>query len=104
MSKFTETLFRMKTKLSLLFSAALFCTVIYSCGNAGNDMTTDTKKPGLEITPDQLAVTTDLACGMDMSKAKISDTAQYNGGIYAFCSDHCKQTFKADPEKYLAKK
>jgi YHS domain-containing protein len=39
---------------------------------------------------------------MDMANLKIADTAHYNGGIYAFCSKGCKESFLKDPAKYSA--
>jgi YHS domain-containing protein len=43
----------------------------------------------------------DPVCGMvvDESQAK---TLEYEGQTFYFCSDHCKGTFEADPERYAS--
>lgn len=98
----------MRTKLSLILTSVALATVFISCGN-----NTETPKAmphesnsnqGLDVTPSQLAIAKDPVCGMNMANQKIADTAVYNGGIYAFCSDDCKEVFKKDPEKYAVKK
>ncbi len=43
----------------------------------------------------------DPSCGMPLT-AGIGDTAHYNGKVYGFCSNECKQIFLKDP-KTLAK-
>lgn len=43
----------------------------------------------------------DPSCGMPLT-AGIEDTVHYNGKVYGFCSDECKQIFLKDP-KTLAK-
>ena len=45
----------------------------------------------------------DLPCGMPIS-AGVSDTAQYKGKLYGFCSAECKADFLKDPEAHLAAK
>jgi YHS domain-containing protein len=43
----------------------------------------------------------DPSCGMPVT-AGIEDTVHYNGKVYGFCSDECKQIFLKNP-KTLAK-
>jgi len=31
----------------------------------------------------------------------LKDTAVYKGQVYGFCSSHCKDEFKKQPENYL---
>jgi len=38
----------------------------------------------------------DPSCGMPVT-AGIADTVHYNGKVYGFCSDECKQAFLKDP-------
>lgn len=57
----------------------------------------------VDITPDMLATTIDLACGMDLKEHEIADTAIYQGKVYGFCSEDCKSHFKANPDSFLAK-
>src|SRR4051794_19701493 len=98
----------MKTKLSLILVCAALSMVIFSCGHSGTTATTkmenNTAKEGVNITPAQLAMTKDPACGMTLENTKIADTAVYEGGIYGFCSAGCKAEFKKDPAKYAVKK
>jgi uncharacterized membrane protein YraQ (UPF0718 family)/YHS domain-containing protein len=42
---------------------------------------------------------TDPVCGMSVDQRK-ARTLEYEGRTYYFCSDHCKATFEADPERY----
>jgi YHS domain-containing protein len=44
----------------------------------------------------------DPVCGMSTAE-HLSDTIQYNGKIYGFCSETCKNEFAKNPEKYLKK-
>ncbi len=60
-------------------------------------------KQEMNISPDMLATTKDLSCGMDLTKTAIADTAIYKGKLYGFCSDYCKTKFKENPEEYIAK-
>lgn len=46
----------------------------------------------------------DFYCGMDITKYGPSDTLHYHGKVYGFCATVCKDEFKKEPEKYLAKK
>ena len=39
----------------------------------------------------------DPNCGMPVT-AGIKDTVHYNGKVYGFCSDECKQAFLKNPE------
>lgn len=45
----------------------------------------------------------DLVCGMPVA-AGVSDTANYKGKIYGFCSTQCKEEFKKNPAAYLTTK
>ncbi len=45
----------------------------------------------------------DVYCNMDID-GNVADTMKYQGKLYGFCSSYCKDEFKKDPEKYLAKK
>jgi YHS domain-containing protein len=39
----------------------------------------------------------DPSCGMPVT-AGIEDTVHYNGKVYGFCSDECKQVFLRNPD------
>jgi len=46
----------------------------------------------------------DPVCGMTVDPAAAAGQVPYKGTTYYFCSQHCVQAFKADPEKFLAGK
>ena len=43
----------------------------------------------------------DPVCGMNVDPAKTDLKYDYNGQSYYFCSSHCFEKFRKDPEKYL---
>ena len=52
--------------------------------------------------PDAAAVeATDPVCGMKVDPESAAGSVQHNGTKYYFCSKHCLEQFKADPDKYL---
>lgn len=42
----------------------------------------------------------DFVCGMTVDENTAIGTV-YKGQKYYFCSEHCKHSFVADPEKYI---
>ena len=47
----------------------------------------------------------DLVCGMTVDpKSPTTQKTQYKGVTYYFCSESCKKSFVANPEKYIPKK
>jgi len=56
----------------------------------------------ISITTDMLTSNVDPVCGMDLAEHGIKDTTVYEGQLYGFCSQDCKQKFLEDPQKYLA--
>ncbi len=48
-----------------------------------------------------VATEKDLVCGMDVDPAHAAASETYEGKTYYFCSTHCRDAFRADPEKYL---
>ncbi|CAN5444238.1 hypothetical protein BH09BAC1_BH09BAC1_05980 [soil metagenome] len=95
----------MTRKMSQFFTALLLLTLASCAGTVesehGMDTTSPTGKAGISISPADLTSTIDPICNMNLANAKISDTAHYNGGIYAFCSPGCKADFQKDPAKYV---
>jgi membrane fusion protein, copper/silver efflux system len=54
--------------------------------------------------PQQAQPVKDLVCGMDVDpQSPKTLKAQYKGKTYYFCSDTCKKSFEANPEKYIQK-
>ena len=54
----------------------------------------DTAKP--KFTRDMVDNLKDPSCGMPLT-AGIDDTLHYNGKVYGFCSDECRDEFKKNP-------
>jgi Cu+-exporting ATPase len=54
--------------------------------------------------PAAAATATDPVCGMKVDPALAADFLEYGGTTYYFCCDGCLNQFRADPEKYLAKR
>lgn len=42
----------------------------------------------------------DPVCGMQIQTAHAPTTAQHNGQTYYFCSDHCREKFDANPDRF----
>ena len=86
---------------SLIFMSACQQKKSQVDAKAEVDSTEDALKdnPLNKLTYDQ---PTDLICHMEIKKFGVSDTLHYQGKLYGFCSSYCKDTFKKNPEKYLA--
>ena len=46
----------------------------------------------------------DPVCGMEVEEKEAAGSSTYKGVVYYFCSQHCKEEFDKDPEKYLKEK
>ena len=46
----------------------------------------------------------DPVCGMSVDPAGAAGSAEHRGESYWFCSQHCVQAFRSDPDKYLSGK
>jgi P-type Cu+ transporter len=45
----------------------------------------------------------DPVCGMDVVPDQAASAVEHKGQTYYFCSDHCVQKFKQDPERYVGR-
>jgi len=52
--------------------------------------------------PAPTATHVDPVCGMTVDPAHAAGTVEHAGTTYYFCSSHCVERFRADPERYLA--
>jgi len=52
--------------------------------------------------PERSTLPTDPVCGMTVDPSDAAGQFDYGGRTYYFCSTHCLDTFRADPESYLA--
>jgi Cu+-exporting ATPase len=43
---------------------------------------------------------TDPVCGMQVDEKNAPARSTYKGVTYYFCSNQCKETFTADPQRY----
>ncbi len=97
------------TRLVLyLFISGLFLLsgIFFSCNQKPNPETTSVAINKSDSGQKKFTVSLvdnkkDPSCGMPLT-AGIEDTVHYNGKVYGFCSDECKQIFLKDP-KTLAK-
>lgn len=53
------------------------------------------RRPGSQPDP-----ATDPVCGMQVAQVEEALTIDYKGHQYHFCSTTCRDTFRADPEKF----
>jgi Cu+-exporting ATPase len=49
------------------------------------------------------AAATDPVCGMSVRPASAAGSFEYKGETYYFCSPHCLDKFRVDPEQFLSK-
>lgn len=55
-----------------------------------------------ESTDQRREPVTDLVCGMQVDPATSEHRSEYQGTTFHFCSDHCRERFEDDPERYLS--
>ena len=91
---------------SFFFTLVILCGLALSCNQkpraeitSSPPNTADAVKA--KFTRDMVDNKKEPSCGMPLT-AGIQDTVHYNGKVYGFCSDECKQIFLKDP-KTLAK-
>lgn len=48
-----------------------------------------------------MAQVIDPVCGMTIDSQNASETAEYQGKTYYFCSPGCKKAFEKDPARYI---
>lgn len=46
---------------------------------------------------------TDPVCGMQINDQQASETSEYQGKTFNFCSPTCKQQFDQNPQRYTSK-
>src|SRR5687768_8535398 len=51
----------------------------------------------------QIETEIDPICGMTVDPAKAAGSFEYQGKTYYFCSSHCLNRFREDPERFVAK-
>src|SRR5579875_1980860 len=59
------------------------------------------ERPTVSESPAQTATPVDPVCGMEVEPADAAGRVAHQGRDYFFCSEHCVEAFRADPEKYL---
>jgi Cu+-exporting ATPase len=48
-----------------------------------------------------MAVVVDPVCGMQIESGEAAGMAEFNGTVYYFCSEDCRDKFMAKPDKYV---
>jgi YHS domain-containing protein len=88
----------------VLLTVLLFLTNCTVEKKAEMEMKSEVKvEKTIDFTADMLTTSIDLVCEMDLTKHAIKDTTIYEGQLYGFCSEYCKQKFLEDPEAMIAK-
>jgi YHS domain-containing protein len=89
------------SKIVVMRFILIFCLFVAGCRqnpkvemNSAVIPGTDTLKK--KFTSDMVDNKKDPSCGMPVT-AGIEDTVHYNGKVYGFCSDECKQQFLKNP-------
>jgi YHS domain-containing protein len=77
------------------------CTFVYSCNQQPQITNTPSEmrqhdSAEKKFTASMVDNRKDPNCGMPVT-AGIEDTVHYNGKVYGFCSDECKQAFLKNP-------
>ncbi len=69
------------------------------------DTSTSGKKQGKAAPKhsDELPLLIDPVCGMDLeeSAGEDSESAEYKGTTYYFCSEDCRKQFEANPQQFV---
>jgi YHS domain-containing protein len=52
---------------------------------------------------EQKSIAKDLVCGMEVDKNNAPFMTGYNGTVYYFCSEACRQEFLHDPNQFVEK-
>jgi YHS domain-containing protein len=52
---------------------------------------------------EQKSMAKDVVCGMEVDVANAPFMTGYNGTVYYFCSDSCRQEFLYGPERFVEK-
>jgi Cu2+-exporting ATPase len=58
---------------------------------------------GMKIVKEKEEIVVDPVCKMKIGKSEAFGKVEYKGQEYYFCSKHCEDEFKANPEKYIKK-
>ena len=61
----------------------------------------DSERPLVGESEVETASAVDPVCGMEVDPADAAGRVAHHGRDYFFCSQHCVEAFRADPEKYL---
>lgn len=56
---------------------------------------------GEEKTSSQAGPAKDPVCGMEIGVGSNTPESRYKNRAFYFCSEHCKETFERDPERFL---
>ena len=60
------------------------------------------KSPTAESQPAAASPAKDPVCGMTVDPKTAAGQHQHGGKTYYFCSTHCLDKFRADPNKYVS--
>ena len=74
------------------------------CGQCASEPGRLAVQTKAEVKGEKAGAVKDPVCGMEVSDIKKAPSEEYKGKVYYFCAEHCKKTFKKDPESYIKEK
>jgi len=69
-------------------------------GHAHDDENTPEEKEKENTMSHNSEKATDPVCGMSVDPAAAASSVEHEGQTYYFCSNHCAESFRADPARY----
>lgn len=86
--------------MKLVLSTIAFLLLFAACQS--NETPKKESGAATETSSIQFDNSKDPVCGMEVAPS-YTDTCHHEGKVYGFCSEHCKESFKADPSSYMDK-
>ncbi len=77
------------------------CSSIWRNGVIGQDHLTRTRLTPRFLGSVELCMAIDPVCRMEVDENAAPATTEYDGEIYFFCSDKCRQEFMQDPGHFI---
>ena len=63
--------------------------------------TTEQRGIGPRLASVELCMTIDPVCGMEVEEKTAPASAEYDGEMYYFCSEQCREEFMQDPGEFI---
>ncbi|MEN2435233.1 YHS domain-containing protein [Weeksellaceae bacterium A-14] len=83
-----------------IYTPTVFLSFLLSCSKEPQVKPMKKATAAIDVTHIKVVNEEDPVCHMKTAEY-LKDTAVYKGQVYGFCSSHCKDEFKKQPENYL---